>query len=704
MPEPGPPVAARVPTERIHHGDSVLDEYEWLRDRESPEVIAHLEHENAYTTRMTEHLEPLRLSIFDEIKRRTQETDLSVPSRTGDWWYYARTREGSQYPIYCRQPAASDDWTPPAISPDDAAVDEQVLVDGNVEAEGHEFFDIGTLSVSVDGTRLAYSVDLTGDERYTVRFKDLSTGTLLADEIPGTLGDVVWSGDGTIVWYGTVNDAWRLDTIWSHVVGTPADTDVQVLHEDDERFSLGVERTTSDRYVLFSAGSKITTEVRVLDTDAPAEGLRLLVPRETGVEYSVDHVVVGGEDRFVVLHNRGALNFTAGVGPVSLSSLDELEPLIEPSDDVRLISVDATARQLVVNLRENGLAQVRVYPIDDTGIRPGHNVDFEEELFAASGMGASDWDQPFVRISYASWVTPSSVYELDPSTSELHLRKRQPILDGYDPADYVQSREWVTARDGTSVPISIVHHRSVTARSNSPLVLYGYGSYETPIDPYPSVARLSLLDRGVVYVTAHIRGGGELGRHWYEDGKLLVKKNTFTDFVDSGRHLVDTGWTSPDRMVGFGGSAGGLLVGAAVNEAPDLFAGVLAVVPFVDALTTILDPSLPLTVVEWDEWGDPLHDPDVYAYMKSYTPYENIAPVAYPAIYAPTSIHDTRVYYVEPAKWVARLRERTTGDRPILLKVEMEGGHGGVSGRYNFWRQTADYNAWMLDILGLASS
>jgi oligopeptidase B len=703
MPTPRPPVATKVPIERVHHDDTVIDDYEWLRDKTNPEVIAHLEAENAYTKAMTEHLEPLRQSIFDEIKRRTQETDLTVPSRYGDWWYYSRTREGAQYPVYCRRPAAGDDWTPPQPSPDEQPSDEHLLVDANAEAEGHEFFDLGAFSVSVDGTLLAYSVDTTGDERYTVRFKDLSTGQLLDDEIAGTLGDVVWSPDGSTIWYGTVNDAWRRDTIWSHVLGTPADADRRVYHEDDDRFSVDVERTTSDRFVLFTAASKITTEVHVLDPTAPDQGLRRLVPRVTGVEYAVDHIVVDGQDQFVVLHNRGALNFAAGIGPIALTSLDDLTPLIEPSDDIRLLSVAASARHLVVNLREDGLSQVRVYPQDGDGIGIGRNVTFEEDLFEAVGAGPSDWNQPFVRIHYASWVTPSTVYELDPATDELHLRKQQPILDGYDPADYVQTREWVSARDGTSIPISVIHHTSVTPRSDSPAILYGYGSYEISIDPNTSVSRLSLLDRGVVYVVAHIRGGGELGRHWYEDGKLLAKKNTFNDFVDAARHLVDTSWTSPDRLAIFGGSAGGLLVGASVNEAPELFAGVLAIVPFVDALTTILDPSLPLTVTEWDEWGDPLHDPDVYRYMKAYTPYENIAPVRYPAIYAPTSIHDTRVYYVEPAKWVARLRETTAGDDPILLKVEMDAGHGGVSGRYNSWRETADHYAWMLSVLGITA-
>ncbi|MGI8882197.1 MAG: S9 family peptidase [Jatrophihabitans sp.] len=695
------PLPKKVPVERVHHGDTVVDDYEWLRDKNDPETIAHLEAENAYTAEVTEHLAPLRDSIFAEIKRRTQETDLSVPARRGGWWYYTRTEEGQQYPRWCRCPAAVEDWTPPQPDAQAGLPGEQLLLDGNAEAEGHDFFSLGAFEVSDDATLLAYSTDIAGDERYTVHIKDLTSGELLTDEIPGTLGGLVWSRAGDFLWYGTVNDAWRLDAIWRHRVGTAAADDERVHRETDERFNTGVYRTSSGRFVAIGSHSRITTEALLLDRSDPTGTFRVVVPRETGVEYDISHAIVGGTDRLVVLHNKGAVNFTLGIGPIALSSLGELETLIPAADAVRLTSVATSARHLIVNLREAGLPQVRVLPIDAGPIEPGSNVVFDEELFSAHAGGPSDWEQPFVRVQYASWITPSTVYDLDPATSELHLRKRQPILDGYDPADYVQTREWVTARDGVSVPVSVVRHRSVAERSGAPLMLYGYGSYEHSIDPYVSVPRLSLLDRGVVFAVAHIRGGGEMGRSWYEDGKLLSKKSTFTDFVDAGRHLVDRGWTTPQQMVAHGGSAGGLLVGAAVNEAPELFAGVLAVVAFVDALTTILDPSLPLTVAEWDEWGDPLHDADVYEYMNSYTPYENIAAADYPAIYAPTSLNDTRVFYVEPTKWVARLRERVTGSAPVLLKVRMEGGHGGASGRYDAWHDIADQYAWALDILGL---
>jgi oligopeptidase B len=401
-----------------------------------------------------------------------------------------------------------------------------------------------------------------------------------------------------------------------------------------------------------------------------------------------------------VLHNRDALNFTLGIGPVSLTSLDELETVIPHDDTIRLSDVSVSGSTVVVNLRQDSLPQVRVIPIEGDRLGEGANIPFDEVLFEAVAVGFSDWRQPFVRVSYGSFVTPATVYEYDPATGELHLRKQQPVLGDYDPADYVQTREWVTARDGAKIPISIVRHKDVAERSNAPVLLYGYGSYEISYDPAMSIPRLSLLDRGMVYVLAHIRGGGEMGRTWYEQGKLLNKKNTFTDYIDVAQHLVDTGWTTTPQLVGLGGSAGGLLMGAVANMAPDLFGGLVAMVPFVDNLTTVLDPSLPLTVIEWDEWGDPLHDPEVYAYLKSYSPYENIAARAYPAMYVHTSINDTRVFYVEPAKWVAQLRETLPDSSRILFKCEMSAGHGGASGRYDAWREQAEFYAWIIDTAG----
>lgn len=695
-----PPSAAKRPIERVHHGDAFVDNYEWLRDKDAADTRAYLHAENAYADDQMAQLAELRQAIFDEIKARTQETDLSVPSRTGSFWYYQRTEEGQQYPILCRSKAGDGDWSPPSLEPGRDVPGEEVLLDCNELAEGNDFFSLGAASVTLDENLLAYSTDVVGDERYTVRIKDLRTGDLLPDEIPNTLHGVTWSAQGSHLFYTTVDDAWRPDKVWRHALGTETSADIVVYEERDEKFWVAVDRTTSDKFLLIGAGSKTTSEARLLEADNPTGAFRVVVPRVDGVEYELDHAVIGGEDRLVVLHNRSALNFTLGIGPVSLTSLDELETVIPHDDAVRLTDVAVSASTMAVNVRQDSLAQVRVFPIGNAGLGVGANIGFEEELFEATATGFSDWDQPFVRVRYGSFVTPSSVYEYDPSTGDLHLRKRQPILHGYDPADYVQSREWVTARDGARIPVSVVHHKSVQPRSTSPTLLYGYGSYEACYDPAVSIPRLSLLDRGMVFALAHVRGGGEMGRTWYEQGKLLNKKNTFTDYIDVAQHLVDTGWTSTPQLIGLGGSAGGLLMGAVANMAPDLFGGIMAHVPFVDALTTCLDPSLPLTVTEWDEWGDPLHDPDVYAYMKSYTPYENIKARPYPPIYARTSINDTRVFYVEPAKWVAQLRETLPDSRRVLFKCEMSAGHGGASGRYDAWREQAEYYAWILDTSG----
>lgn len=691
-----PPIAPRRPVRRLHHGDAFVDDYEWLRDKTDPDTLAYLKAENAYTAARTAHLAGLRDAIFGEIKTRTQETDLSVPSRSGGHWYYQRTNEGQQYPLVCRVRATTDDWVPPVLEPGVDVPNEQVILDSNALAEGSAYFALGSTDVSVDEHLLAYSVDRNGDERYTVRVLDLRTGEHLPDSLDDTLQSVAWCFDASYLFYSTVDDAWRPYRIWRHALGSEQASDDLVYEEADERFWTAVTRTTSDRYLLISAGSKITSELRLLDAADPTGEFRVVVPRQQGVEYDLDHAVVGGEDRLLVLHNRQATDFTLGVGPVSLTSLDQLEPVVPPRDGVRLTDFAVSATTLAVNLRERGLPQVRVFDLT-AGIGAGRNLEFDEPMYDATATGFSDWRQPFVRIAYSSWLTPPTVLEYDPQTRERHVRKQQPVLGGYRPDDYVQTREWVQARDGARIPVSLVHGRRVEPHGGAPLMMYGYGSYEISIDPFFSVSRLSLLDRGIVFAVAHVRGGGECGRGWYESGKLLHKKNTFTDFVDCAEHLVRTGWTTSDQLVAMGGSAGGLLMGAVANAAPDLFCGIVAQVPFVDALTSVLDPALPLTVIEWEEWGDPLHDPQVYAYVKSYTPYENVEAVHYPAIYALTSLHDTRVLYVEPAKWTAKLRATATDSSQILLKCEMSSGHGGVSGRYDAWREAADYLAWVID-------
>ncbi|AFM19204.1 oligopeptidase B [Mycolicibacterium chubuense NBB4] len=693
-----PPVAKRVDHRREHHGDVFVDPYEWLREKSSPEVIDYLEAENSFTDHVTADLAPLRQKIFDEIKARTKETDLSVPIRRGDWWYYGRSFQGKQYGVQCRCPVTDpDDWTPPQFDEDTEIPGEQVLLDENVEAEGHDFFSLGAATVSVDGNILAYSVDVTGDERYTLRFKNLRTGERYDDEIAGIGAGATWAADNATVYYVTVDDAWRPDTVWRHRLGAglPAE---RVYHEPDERFWVAVGRTRSNKYVIIAAGSAVTSELRYGDAADPQTQFTTVWERRDSIEYSVDHAVVGGEDRFLILHNDGAENFT--LVEASVSDPTAYRTLIGHREDVRLDSVDAFEGHLVISYRRDALPRIQLWPVDDAGYGRQEDISFDSELMSVGLTANPNWSAPKMRIGATSFVTPVRIYDLDLHTGERTLLREQPVLGDYRPEDYVERRDWAVASDGARVPISIIHRAGL--EYPAPVLLYGYGAYESCEDPRFSIARLSLLDRGMIYAVAHVRGGGELGRPWYEHGKLLEKRNTFTDFISVASHLVGTDVTRPENLVAYGGSAGGLLMGAVANMAPDLFAGILAAVPFVDPLTTILDPSLPLTVTEWDEWGNPLEDPDVYRYMKSYSPYENVEAKSYPAILAMTSLNDTRVYYVEPAKWVAALRHSQadpSGEAAkVLLKTEMNAGHGGISGRYERWKEAAFQYAWLLDV------
>jgi oligopeptidase B len=698
-----PPSAKRVPTERIHHGDTVIDEYAWLADKSDPDTIAYLTAENEYTQEQTKDLDGLAEEIFGEIKARTLETDLTVPTRKGGWWRYARTVEGQQYAIYCRKAATTDQTRPPMPEDGKPLDGEQVLLDGNELARGHDFFSLGIFSISPDDRLLAYSVDFSGDERYTIRIKDLDTGAILPDEIPNTAYSCAWSLTGDALFYVTVDEAWRPYRIWRHTVGDQADQDVIVFEETDERFWAGVGLTRSQRYIAIRTSSKVTSEVRLLDSADPYGEFTAIAPRTQGIEYAVEH----DGDRLLVLHNKNAINFELATTSLpGQGDTTDWTPLIGHRTDTRLLNADAFDGFLVVYFRRDGLTGLRVISANRD-----EEIAFPDAIYSVSPGANPDYQATTFRLGYTSLVTPDSVFDCALATGELTLLKRQPVLpapDGteYDPADYEQFREWATAEDGTRIPISLVARKGTRtgARTGTPkgapCVLYGYGSYEVSIDPRFSIPRLSLLDRGFVYAIAHVRGGGEMGRLWYEDGKLLHKKNTFTDFVACAQHLTDEGWTSQDRLIARGGSAGGLLVGAATNMAPRAFTGIVAQVPFVDALNTILDPSLPLVITEWEEWGDPLHDAEVYRYMKSYTPYENIAgDVSYPAIFALTSLNDTRVYYHEPAKWIARLRNDASGG-PFLLKTEMEAGHGGRSGRYNAWHEESLVLAWTVRTAG----
>jgi oligopeptidase B len=691
-----PPAAQRIPAERTHHGDAVIDEYAWLADKENPQTIAFLEAENSYTETMTADTEALRGAIFDEIKARTQETDLSVPTRKGGWWYYSRTVEGKQYPLQCRRAVRPADTGPPRTEDGGPLDGEEILLDGNELAGDGQFFSLGAFDVSPDGRLLAYSTDFAGSERFTMRVKDLMSGEIAPDEIPDTFYGSAWSAGGSALFYVTVDGAWRPYRVWRHVIGTPAGDDVVVFEEPDERFWVGVGLTRSERFLIISASSKLTSEAWLLDAGHPAGEFTVVSPRRQGIEYGVEHqVTADGTERLLILHNDHAENFELAQAP--LSDPSAWTPVLSHRTDTRLLGVDAFADYLVVYLRKDGLTGLRVLRGDGSQ----HEIAFPEPVYRVAPGANPEYDSRAYRLGYASLVTPDSVYDCDTETGGLTLLRRRPVLprpDGaeYDPGAYEQHRLWATAQDGTAVPISLVCRKGTPRDGSAPFLLYGYGSYEISADPGFSISRLSLLDRGFGYAIAHVRGGGEMGRRWYDDGKMLSKINTFTDFVASARHLADEGWTSPRRLVARGGSAGGLLVGAAVNIAPDAYGAVVAQVPFVDALTSILDPSLPLTVTEWEEWGDPLHDPEVYGYMKSYSPYENIATDAtYPPILAVTSLNDTRVLYSEPAKWIARLQAEAAGG-PFLLKTEMVAGHGGRSGRYDAWHEEAMVLAWIV--------
>ncbi|HEX9063776.1 MAG TPA: S9 family peptidase [Streptosporangiaceae bacterium] len=695
-PSPEPPSAQRRPSHRSHHGDTVTDDYAWLADKNSQDTIAYLEGQNAYTDAMTAGQAGLREEIFAEIKGRTKETDLSVPSRKRGWWYYSRTAAGLQYPVHCRRAVRSADERPPMTQDGSPLDGEEVLLDGNELAQGKEYFSLGAFSVSPDGTKLAYSTDFAGDERYTMRFKDLTTGQVATDEIPDTYYGCAWSRDGSALFYVTVDDAWRPYRIWRHLIGTPVSQDEIVFTETDERFFAGVWLTRSEKYVVISTSSKLTSEDWLLDAGDPAGEFRVVAPRRQGVEYSVDHQVgPDGSERLLILHNDGAENFEIATAPVDDPSA--WTPLVPHRADTRLMDVGAFRDHLVVHYRRDGLTGLRILRGDGTE----HEVAFGEPVYSVSPGANPEYDARLFRLGFVSLITPDSVFDCDTVTGELTLLRRRPVLElpgrgPYRSEDYEQFREWATAPDGTRIPISLVCRKGAPRDGSAPLLLYGYGSYEISIDPSFSIPRLSLLDRGFGYAIAHIRGGGEMGRRWYDDGKILAKKNTFTDFVACARHLAAQGWTSQERLIARGGSAGGLLMGAVVNLDPAAFGGIAAQVPFVDALTSILDPSLPLTVTEWEEWGDPLHDPAVYAYMKSYTPYENIRPgVTYPPILAITSLNDTRVLYTEPAKWIARLQAEASGG-PFLLKTEMVAGHGGRSGRYDAWHEEAMVLAWIV--------
>ena len=697
-----PPRPSRRPSTRSFHGDVFVDPYAWLVDAADAETIPHLTAENAWTEASTADQADRRNEIFAEIRRRTQEDDTSVPVRDGAWWYHQRTEEGKSYAIHCRRP---DDGTGRAWSDDPDA--EQVVLDPNPLAADGEYLGLGVLDVSPDGNWLAYAIDRAGDERHDLRFRDLRTGDEPGETIAGVSYGFAWAADSATCWYTLQDDASRPDRVVRHRVGTDPAADVEVFRDDDERFHVQVAPSRSGDLAVISAGSAVTSESWLLDAHQPELEPQVVSVRQQGIEYSVAHHPVG---LLVTSNHDDAEDFAVWRAPLDgtrVAPRTEWDVVVPHSPGTRIAGVEAFAGHAIVHGRTGGLTALWVLD-PATGERRQFKTD---EPVGTIGPGANPtFDTDTYRFSYSSLTTPPSVIDEDLATGERVVRKRLPVLDGFDAARYESARDWAVADDGTRVPISLVWRPDrLPSAGPAPCVLYGYGAYEASMDPWFSIARLSLLDRGVIFAIAHVRGGGELGRHWYEDGKFGTKAHSFTDFVACARHLVDTGRTATDRLAARGGSAGGLLMGAVANLAPDLFRAVVAEVPFVDPLNTMLDPTLPLTVIEWEEWGDPLHDAEAYAWMKAYSPYENVAPLAdarYPAILATAGLNDPRVGFHEPAKWVAALRDQGHGtgsaddagadDRAVLLKVELGAGHGGPTGRYDAWRDEAFVLAFII--------
>ncbi|MGO1511001.1 MAG: S9 family peptidase [Actinomycetaceae bacterium] len=693
---PQPPAPKHVEHHRVHHGQDFLDPFDWMRDKESPEVLAHLESENAYAEARTTHLADLRARIVGEIRDRTQETDTDVPVRENGWWYYTRTHEGLQYPTWHR--AADTGAGRP--DPSGAVEGEQLVLDGNAEAAGKEFFRISEIAVAPDGRRAAIGIDVTGGELFDVRIVDLTTGETLDDSVRGVAYGLVWTADSTRLVHVRSDDAWRPFEVWVHTVGADASTDQLLRREDDDTYWTWIDSSLDGRWLTINHASSTTGEAHLVPLDGGALLPQVVSPRRAGLDYGVD---VAG-DHLLVTHNLHQRDFTVSTAPLGASSPEEWVDLLRSEQGERILGTQSFAGHAVVVQRTGGLPGLRVLP---RGEQPGKYgeprwVDADGDLTAVELGPAREWETDEILVETQSFLTPPTVsaHSLREATSVV---VKQKVVPGYERDRYVERREWAVAEDGTRIPLSVVHLAGTTADGTAPGLLYGYGSYEVSVDPAFSAERLPLLDRGVVFAVAHVRGGGELGRSWYEDGKLDRKKNTFTDFVSAAHHLLDTGLVARGRLAAQGRSAGGLLMGAVTNLAPDTFRVVHAGVPFVDALTTILDPSLPLTTGEWEEWGDPLHDPGVYDYMAGYAPYDNLAEAPYPAVLATTSLNDIRVMYVEPAKWVARMREVTTSDpaeRPVLMRCEMVAGHGGRSGRYDKWAERAFEWAFVLDQLG----
>ncbi len=677
------PRAKKVPHVHEEHGHQRFDEYFWLNQREDPEVVAYLEAENAFTKATLAHAEPLWETVFQEIKGRIKQDDSTPPAPKSGFYYYARFEEGQQYPIYCRREGAVD-------------APEQIMFDANVMAKGHEYFHLGAPCITPDQKLAAFATDSVGRRKYETRFRNLETGETYDEVLTLCSGSMAWASDNHTFFYARMDDeTLRSHQIWRHRLGSDVSQDELIYEETDDTFNVYVHRTRSGKYLMISSYHSVRSEIRVLSADDPEGKFQLFLPRGGEHEYSVDH---GGE-YFYVASNDGARNFRLFRTPVDNFARDQWEEILPHREDVLLAGFDVFATRLVVTERCEGLIRLRIMPFEGEE----HVIDFGEPAYDAWVDANYEFETGILRYGYTSMTTPKSIFDYDTVSRQKHLVKQDEVLGGFDSGDYVTERLQVPARDGAIVPVSIVYKKGFKRDGSSPLYLYAYGSYGLSLDAGFNSSRLSLLDRGFAFAIAHIRGGQEMGRAWYDTGKKLKKKNTFNDFIDCAEYLVAQKYTSSSRMYCGGGSAGGLLMGAVLNMRPDLFHGAIAHVPFVDVVTTMLDESIPLTTGEYDEWGDP-RQKDFYEYILSYSPYDNVTAQAYPHLLVTTGLHDSQVQYWEPAKWVARLRDLSTSDNRLLMKTNMGAGHGGASGRYERYREVALDYVFLIDLASGASA
>lgn len=674
------PKAKIIPKTLKKHKEARIDNYFWLNDREDSEVIDYLNKENAYYQSMTSHTQNLKDSLFEEMKSRIKEDDSSVPYFYNGYFYITRFETGQDYPIFARKKGS-------------LSAEEEILFNCNEMAKGHAYFKLGGLSISPDNKFASFGVDIVGRRIYTIQIKNLETGEILADKIENVTGASVWANDNSTIFYVRQDQVTlRADKVFRHKLNTASENDVLVFDEIDDTFNVSISKEKSRKYIVIGSGSTLTTEYRILNSSNPDGEFTVFQPRVRGLEYSISHY----EDSFYILTNKDkATNFKLMKTPEGKTGKKNWVDLIPHREDVLLEDIEIFKNYLVVEERSNGLNHIRIMPWGD---EPDYYLPFGSETYNAYTTTNVDFDTDILRYSYQSLATPSSVIDFNMKTKTKEILKEQEVLGGkFDKNNYIEERVWATARDGVKVPISMVYRKGLEKNGKNPLLLYAYGSYGITMDTYFSSTRLSLLDRGFVYAIAHIRGGEDLGRQWYEDGKLLKKKNTFTDFIDCSKFVIDQKYTSPEHLYAEGGSAGGLLMGVIVNEAPELYNGVIAQVPFVDVITTMLDDSIPLTTGEYDEWGNP-NKKEYYDYMLSYSPYDNVKAQEYPNMYVSTGLHDSQVQYWEPAKWVAKLRDLKTNNKLLFLDTNMDAGHGGASGRFEALKDLAKEFSFLLDL------